>query len=393
LTTLAQYEEARAALAKATMVDEVVDIHDEVEHIKLYARQIKDQSLLADASAFQMRVERRLGEVLLAAKDSGYIRQGARPKGPGGGPLEPIAPTLAELGVSKNLSSRAQKRASISERAFENMIEGVRHRIAAGHATVIDREASKEEKRTRRESRERVLGMWQAALPDEKFGVIVADPEWRFEQWSKQTGMDRAADNHYPTSSIDVIMSRPIDRIAAPDCVLFLWATVPMLRQALATMDAWGFDYKSHFVWVKDKIGTGYWNRNKHELLLIGTKGDIPAPAMGEQLPSALEFPAGEHSAKPEDFLRIIEEYFPTLPKIELNRRGEARPGWKAWGNEAEPPIYTAEQCRFIDENGMVTVDATHVIAAAFVSAEEWAVVLGHDAKTGEIIETPQAAE
>jgi hypothetical protein len=134
MTTLAQYEEARAALAKATMVDEIVDIHDEVEHIKLYARQINDSLLLADASAFQVRVERRLGEVLLAAKETGEIRQG-RQKSPGEGPFRP---TLAELGVSKNLSSRAQKRASISEQAFENMIEGIRHRIASGHAKIIN---------------------------------------------------------------------------------------------------------------------------------------------------------------------------------------------------------------------------------------------------------------
>ena len=51
-------------------------------------------------------------------------------------------------------------------------------------------------------------------------------------------------------------------------------------------MAAWGFTYKTHFVWVKDKIGTGYWNRNKHELLLVGTRGDVPAPAMGTQFES-----------------------------------------------------------------------------------------------------------
>jgi N6-adenosine-specific RNA methylase IME4 len=148
--------------------------------------------------------------------------------------------------------------------------------------------------------------------------------------------MDRAADNHYPTSPLEVIKSRPVEKIAADDCALFLWATAPMLPQTFAVMIGWGFAYKSQCVWVKDKIGTGYWFRNKHELLLIGIKGNIPAPAPGTQWPSVIEAPRGIHSAKPECFLAMIEQYFPNVPKIELNRRGPPRDGWHAWGNEAE---------------------------------------------------------
>ena len=164
--------------------------------------------------------------------------------------------------------------------------------------------------------------------------MIVADPEWRFEPWSRETGMDRAADNHYPTSVLDVIKARDVVSIAADDCVLFIWATVPMLPHALTAMAAWGFDYVSNYVWNKDKVGTGYWNRNKHELLLIGTRGNVPCPAPGTQWNSVIDASVGKHSEKPECFLEMIESYFPNLPKIELNRRGLARPGWDAWGNE-----------------------------------------------------------
>ena len=74
-----------------------------------------------------------------------------------------------------------------------------------------------------------------------------------------------------------------------------------------------------------------------HEILLIGTRGKIPCPAEGTQWDSVIEAPRpGKHSAKPACFLEMIEGYFPNLPKIELNRRGAARPGWDAWGNEAE---------------------------------------------------------
>jgi N6-adenosine-specific RNA methylase IME4 len=149
--------------------------------------------------------------------------------------------------------------------------------------------------------------------------------------------MDRAPENHYPTSPLDVIKARDVPSIAADDCVLFLWATVPMLPDALEVMAAWGFEYKTNFVWIKNRFGTGYWNRNQHELLLVGTRGDVPAPAPGTQESSVITAPRGEHSEKPEAALKLIEAYFPNLPKIELNRRGPARPGWDAWGNEAEP--------------------------------------------------------
>lgn len=190
-------------------------------------------------------------------------------------------------------------------------------------------------KAEKRDAKERDLGAKQVDLPEAKFGVILADPEWKFDVWSEK-GKDRSADNHYPTSETFVIANRDVPSIAADDCVLFLWATVPMLPQALQVMEGWGFQYKSHIVWEKDRIGTGYWFRNAHELLLVGTKGNIPAPAPGTQRPSVIEGRVTKHSAKPEVFHELIEQYFPTLPKIELNRRGPARKGWAAWGNETE---------------------------------------------------------
>jgi N6-adenosine-specific RNA methylase IME4 len=189
-------------------------------------------------------------------------------------------------------------------------------------------------KKERRAERERDLASRQTALPDKRYGVIYADPEWRFEVYNRDTGMDRAADNHYPTSSTEEICNRPVADIAADDCILFLWVTVPMLPDALRVMDAWDFKYKSHCVWAKDRIGTGYWFRNQHELLLVGTRGNVPAPAMGTQIASLVDAPVGRHSEKPVEFYELIEGYFPNLPKIELNARAE-RPGWDAWGYEA----------------------------------------------------------
>jgi len=123
-----------------------------------------------------------------------------------------------------------------------------------------------------------------------------------------------------------------------------------MIGAGLLVMAEWGFTYKSQMVWVKDKVGTGYWFRNQHEMLLVGTRGSIPAPAQGDQWPSVLNAPRGRHSEKPNEVLRMIEEYFPRLPKIELNAR-RARPNWDCWGFEA-PAV----------ENALLTQDGQQQI-------------------------------
>jgi N6-adenosine-specific RNA methylase IME4 len=203
------------------------------------------------------------------------------------------------------------------------------------HADMERQDITGEIKAERRRQAESKLAQVHLALPDKKYGVIYADPEWDFETYSRDTGMDRHASNHYPTSATEKISERDVPSIAAKDSVLFLWATAPMFPQALKVTEAWGFVYKSHCIWVKHRIGTGYWFRNKHETLLVATRGEkLPAPAMGTQWPSVIEADSGRHSAKPDRFYELIEQYFPNLAKIELNAR-KARKGWDAWGLEA----------------------------------------------------------
>lgn len=189
-------------------------------------------------------------------------------------------------------------------------------------------------KQTVRSNIEISLGAKQRSLPAEKFGVILADPPWRPKVYSRETGLDRSPDNHYRTLELDEIKALAIPTIAADDCVLFLWTTTQFLMAAGEVVTAWGFEYKSHFVWAKNKVGTGYWNRNKHEILLVATRGAIPAPAPGTQSDSLIEADVGEHSRKPDQFYALIEAHFPSLPKIELYARA-VRSGWKRWGNEA----------------------------------------------------------
>jgi len=185
-----------------------------------------------------------------------------------------------------------------------------------------------------RDAREAALAEKQLALPQKKYGVIYADPPWRFETWGDVGKATTSADNHYPCSPLSEIMLLDVPSISADDCVLWLWATVPMELQAHEVMDAWDFRYVSHACWPKDRTGTGYWFLNKHERLLVGTRGNVPPPAMGTRWPSVIEAPRGRHSEKPDVFYELIEAYFPNLPKIELYARA-SRKGWDSWGLEA----------------------------------------------------------
>ena len=185
-----------------------------------------------------------------------------------------------------------------------------------------------------RERRLETLGVRTRALPRRKFNVIYADPPWRFEVRSSK-GLDRAADNHYPTMALKDVLALPVADIAAKECALFLWTTVPFMEHAFAVLKAWGgFQYKSHCIWAKDRPGTGYWFINQHEILIVATRGGIDAPLAGTQMRSFIQAPVKEHSRKPLIFRHEIERQYPHVERIELFCRGKSGDLWKTWGNE-----------------------------------------------------------
>jgi N6-adenosine-specific RNA methylase IME4/ParB-like chromosome segregation protein Spo0J len=165
-----------------------------------------------------------------------------------------------------------------------------------------------------------------------KFPVIYADPPWRYEH---AISGSREIENHYPTMSLDEICAMPVQDIVTDDAILYMWATAPKLAECMKVLTAWGFDYRTNFVWVKDKIGMGYHARSQHEILLVAKRGNIPPPAVADRVSSVVMAERGEHSAKPEVFYELIESFYPTLPKIELFCRSP-RDGWAVWGNQSE---------------------------------------------------------
>ncbi len=168
-----------------------------------------------------------------------------------------------------------------------------------------------------------------------QYPILYADPPWQYEH-PPMGSTARSIEAKYPTMTLEQI--KKIKPPAHDDCVLFLWATTPKLPECLEVMKAWGFNYRTNMVWVKDKIGTGYYIRNQHELLLIGRRGDLPLPEPGTQPSSVLHAPRTEHSAKPLEAYEAIEKMYPQFQGLwfELFLRGAARENWAGgWGNEA----------------------------------------------------------
>ncbi len=175
--------------------------------------------------------------------------------------------------------------------------------------------------------------------PARRYGVIYADPAWKHHTWS-EAGKQKSPENHYPTMTQEELLALPVRDLAGPRAALSMWTTGGHLANALQLMAAWGFEYRSHQVWLKTypdgqpRRGTGYWFVNVHELLLLGVRGDMPAPVMGTQPESVISAPVGRHSEKPAIFRRQIEDTFPGVSRLELFCRGAPAAGWDGWGNE-----------------------------------------------------------
>ena len=168
-----------------------------------------------------------------------------------------------------------------------------------------------------------------------KYSVIYADPPWKY----RATSNARSPEAHYPTMRTQDICAIPVPEIADEDCALFIWATMPKLKDAFAVIEAWGFKFKTAaFVWIKlnpnsDRLfwGMGAWTRSNAELCLFATKGQPQrkSTSVHQVIISHLE----EHSKKPEEARRRIEALMGAVPKIELFAR-RTSPGWDVWGNE-----------------------------------------------------------
>ena len=169
-----------------------------------------------------------------------------------------------------------------------------------------------------------------------KYGVIVADPPWPYQQFSERK--QGAASAEYNLMTMDELYGIPIKDMASEDSILLLWGTWPKLPEAVQTMNAWGFEYVTGFPWVKLNkngngiyYGIGFWVRGCSEFVLIGRRGNVSPPRLEGFL--GLMSPNLKHSHKPEDIYAIAESL--PGPYLELFSR-RSRRGWHSFGNEVK---------------------------------------------------------
>lgn len=311
-TELAKLDKAALLLSEAKDLNEVKKIRDMAEAARTYAKAAKlGQQAINHATSIKFLAERKMGQML---KETPRASGGQPYRKSTGAEREPVEPTLSEIGLTKKESSRAQMLASLPEEKFEEVRTGQKPLLAVKREIRLGK-ASKE-----------------TTLPDGKFRVIYADPPWSY---GNQLAPEHygPAKNHYATMSIQQLCDMPIKDLTEENSVLFLWVTSPLLNECWPVIKAWGFDYKTSFVWDKVKHNMGHYNSVRHEFLLICTRGSC-TPDAKELHDSVISLERSKtHSEKPEYFRELIGKLYTHGRKLELFSR-KVVDGWERHGNE-----------------------------------------------------------
>lgn len=173
------------------------------------------------------------------------------------------------------------------------------------------------------------------------YKTILADPPWRFTNRTGKMAPEHKRLNRYGTLSLDEIKEIPVAVSTAPNAHLYLWVPNALLLEGIEVMKAWGFTYKTNFIWHKvrkdggpDGRGVGFYFRNTTEIILFGIRGRMRTLKPGRTQVNILRTQKQEHSRKPDEMYDIIEACSPG-PYLELFARGK-RKGWDVFGNQAE---------------------------------------------------------
>lgn len=182
----------------------------------------------------------------------------------------------------------------------------------------------------------------------DKYTVIYADPPWSYNDkgFGKRLGDNTVKGSfapecgRYKTMTLAQIkeLSTWVKSISAKDCALFLWATSPLLPEALETIQVWGFKFKTiAFCWSKvttngkEVANLGQWTMGNIELCLLGTRGQ-PKRELRNVRQLVID-QRSEHSRKPDEVRERIVDLMGEVPRIELFARRRYT-GWDSWGNE-----------------------------------------------------------
>lgn len=390
MTELIKYDAACRALAEAVAVDDVADMRNKAEAMRHYARQAGDKGLEIQAAQIRFRAERRLGELLIAAKDAGQIGEG-RPKNCSdqeqfSEPAPPMRVTLEQAGIDRKLSSKAQKMAAVDTAEFETALARHAEEMRSGQGRIamdLLKIGAEEKGREHRRNLAAALSETSAELPKGRlFPAAYIDCPWK-----REGGVgNRAYENHYPTMTWPEILAclRQARDCLQPDAWVFFWiprahllASVEIERElqvagtgeivtvkdrvplSWACQMALDAVYSTCFVWTKTDIdhpdvsGSGLIARDQDELLLLFKRGQgLPKPAGSEKFGSNHRERPREHSRKPEFYRHMIatmvgrDKFGAPLPVLEMFARVDADnplpENWQASGNQVAPIVEVA---------------------------------------------------
>ncbi len=332
---LATISRIRKSLATVKTIPEVKDFRDKAAALRDYFKGQKDGLESSNVAAeVMLQCERRAGALLAETeKQNGGHAMKARSQAVTEVPL-----ALSDLGITKMQSSRWQAEARVPESDFEAFVtkhkEGGRQLTSAALIKLGRQQAaSKPSKKHRKARKQTSVVTTLDELVGQTFACIYADPPWKYGN----QGTRGSTDNHYQTMTVDEIAKEPVGALTAEDCHLHLWTTNAFLFESREILEAWGFTYKSCFIWVKPQMGMGNYWRLAHEFLLFGVKGSLPFENKSQI--SWVQAGRTKHSSKPRIVRELVEKVSPG-PYLELYGR-EQIPGWTVYGNQV------SEQTRF----------------------------------------------
>jgi N6-adenosine-specific RNA methylase IME4 len=308
---------ARGALREATSLHQVKKILDVAAASEVYARrQQLGEEAIGYAHEIKIEALGRLGELLTEMpKATGAQYGGRRPID--GVRAEPSIqhPTYAELGLEKKTAAIAQQLAALPSETRQ---------------AIAKRETTLTEARRQQQHAERPA----VTLPEGAYRVLYADPPWQYRDTRAFRGYaETAAEQDYPTMTCDELARLDVGALAADDAVLFCWATFPTLPDALAVVAAWGFQYKTAFVWAKPRGSFGHYHKADAEMLLVATRGRC-TPDVDTRVSQIVHAETDGHSRKPEAVRALIDTLYPYGPRLELFARRTPGGPWNVWGNE-----------------------------------------------------------
>lgn len=345
---------------KLAMVRAGIKALDKLDMAQEVRQQKKEEAqMLAEAL---MDAEVRIGEILLAmpkasgkhenranqyaggkiltSEESSTLKPAPKPEPK---PIETKQEAAQKLGFNKQQVERFQTLAKNKDIVEQVKQEARANDDLATRTAVLQavkvrekekvHEERKQEYAERIEEKKLIESRVDIYSIDKKFRVIYADPPWQYDDPQDNPNLG-GAQKHYNTMPIEDLCALPVKQIADKDAVLFLWITSPKLNLFLQLMEAWGFEYKTSFVWDKIKHNMGHYNSVRHEFLLIGGRGKS-TPDLKRLYDSVISIERSEkHSEKPIDFVNMIDELYQYGDRIELFARQAKKENWYFWGNE-----------------------------------------------------------